>query len=76
LALKNPALFLTMTAVALLAGRSVWTWLGESPANVSRATFVEFFQALDRGVAAPMRVTGVGAVVLTAVSAFLFRARS
>jgi hypothetical protein len=62
-----------MIAAALPAGRAVWTWLGENPNNVSGAAFVEFFQALDRGVAVPMAFAGFSSVVLTATSAFLCR---
>jgi uncharacterized membrane protein len=70
---RSFVLLLTMIVTALPAGRAFWTWLGENPNNVSGVAFVEFFQALDRGVAAPMAITGFGAIVLTAASAFLCR---
>lgn len=66
-------LFLTMLLVALTAGRAFWAWLGENPANLSGATYVEFFQALDRAIASTIAVTGVGGTVLAGVSAALFR---
>jgi hypothetical protein len=70
---NNLVLLLAMIATALPAGRAVWTWLGENPRHVSGPVFVEFFQALDRGVALPMAITGIGAIILTALSAFLSR---
>jgi len=66
-------LFLTSVLVALTAGRAFWVWLGENPANLSGATYVEFFQVLDRGIAIPIAVTGMGGPMLAGISAFLFR---
>jgi uncharacterized membrane protein len=71
--LRNIILFLTLVFVALTTGRAFWTWLGENPANLSGATYVEFFQALDRGIAIPIAVTGIGGVVLAGICAMLFR---
>jgi len=71
--LRNSILFFALVTVALTAGRAFWAWLGENPANLSGATYVEFFQALSRGIHIPIGVTGIGGVVLTAVSAVLFR---
>ncbi len=71
--LRNVILFFTSVLVALTAGRAFWVWLGENPANLSGATYVEFFQALDRGIALPIAVTGMGGIVLAGVSAILFR---
>ena len=70
---RNVILFMTAVLVSLTAGRAFWAWLGENPANLSGATYVEFFQALDRGIAIPIAVTGVGATLLAGISAFLFR---
>jgi hypothetical protein len=50
-----------------------WTWLGENPANLPGATYVEFFQALDRGFAIPIVVTGIGGTLLAGISAAFFR---
>ena len=71
--LRNIILFLTAVLVALTAGRAFWVWLGENPANLSGATYVEFFQALDRSIAIPIAVTGIGGVVMAGISAILFR---
>ena len=70
---SNLVLLLAMIATALPAGRAVWTWLGENPNSVSGPVFVEFFQARDRGIAVPMAITGLGAILLTGLSAFLVR---
>jgi uncharacterized membrane protein len=71
--LRNVILFFTLVMVALTTGRAFWMWLGENPANLSGATYVEFFQALDRGIAIPIAVTGIGGTVLAGVSALFFR---
>jgi uncharacterized membrane protein len=71
--LRKLILFFTLVLVALTTGRAFWTWLGENPANLSGATYVEFFQALDRGIAIPIAVTGIGGCVLAGISALLFR---
>ena len=71
--LRNVILFFTAVLVALTAGRAFWVWLGENPANLSGATYVEFFQALDRSIAIPIAVTGIGGVVMAGISAILFR---
>ena len=51
--LPNSILFFALVLVALTAGRALWAWLGENPANLSGATYVEFFQALSRAVRTP-----------------------
>jgi uncharacterized membrane protein len=71
--LRKVILFVTSVLVALTAGRAFWVWLGENPANLSGSTYVEFFQVLDRGIAIPIAVTGIGGTVLAGVSAILFR---
>ncbi|MGI8735288.1 MAG: anthrone oxygenase family protein [Pyrinomonadaceae bacterium] len=71
--LRKVVLFFTAVLVALTAGRAFWVWLGENPANLSGATYVEFFQVLDRGIALPIAVTGIGGAVLAGISAILFR---
>ena len=71
--LRNVILFFTSVLVSLTAGRAFWVWLGENPANLSGATYVEFFQVLDRGIAIPIAVTGIGGTVLAGISAILFR---
>jgi uncharacterized membrane protein len=71
--LRRLTLFFTMVLVALTAGRAFWAWLGENPADLSGATYVEFFQALDRKIAIPIAVTGIGATLLAGISAVLFR---
>jgi len=67
--LRNVILFFTSVLVALMAGRAFWVWLVENPANLSGTTYVEFFQALDRGIAIPIAVTGIGGTVLAGISA-------
>jgi uncharacterized membrane protein len=71
--LRSVILFFTAVLLALTAGRAFWVWLGENPANLSGRTYVEFFQALDRGVAIPIAVTGIGGTLLAFTSAILFR---
>jgi uncharacterized membrane protein len=71
--LRKVILFVTSVLVALTAGRAFWVWLGENPANLSGSTYVEFFQVLDRGIAIPIAVTGIGGTVLAGISAILFR---
>jgi uncharacterized membrane protein len=71
--LRKVMLFFTLVLVALTAGRAFWTWLGENPADLSGATYVEFFQALDRGIAIPIAVTGIGGTLLAGISAAFFR---
>ena len=70
---RNGMLFVTSVLVALTAGRAFWVWLGENPAHLSGATYVEFFQVLDRGIAIPIAVTGIGGTVLAGISAVLFK---
>ena len=71
--LRKVILFFTLVLVALTAGRAFWAWLGENPADLSGATYVEFFQVLDRKIAIPIAITGIGATILAGLSAVLFR---
>jgi uncharacterized membrane protein len=72
--LRNVLLFLTALLLALTAGRAFWIWLGENPFDMSGQTYVEFFQQLDKRIALPIAITGVGGTVLAAISAVLHRA--
>jgi uncharacterized membrane protein len=71
--MRNIILFLAAILLSLTAGRAVWAWLGEYPFSVSGATYVEFFQQLDKRIFVPIAVTGVGGTVLAGVAAFLYR---
>jgi uncharacterized membrane protein len=71
--MRNALLFGTAVLLALTAGRAFWVWLGESPFGIAGATYVEFFQHLDRRIAVPIAVIGVLGPVLAAVSAAICR---
>ena len=71
--LRKVILFFTLVLVALTTGRAFWTWVAENPANLSGATYVEFFQALERAITIPIAVTAIGGCVLVGISALLFR---
>jgi uncharacterized membrane protein len=71
--MRNVILFLAAILLSLTAGRAVWVWLGENPFNMSAATYVEFFQQLDKRIAAPIAFTGIGGTVLAGIAAFLSR---
>jgi hypothetical protein len=58
--LRNVLLFCAAVLLSLTAGRAFWVSLGENPFNMSGATYVEFFQQLDRRIAIPIAVTGIG----------------
>ncbi len=73
--LRNVLLFFAAVLLALTAGRAFWVWLGENPFNMSAATYVEFFQQLDRRIAIPIAVTGIGGTLLAGISAFLYRGK-
>ncbi|HUL80948.1 MAG TPA: DUF1772 domain-containing protein [Gammaproteobacteria bacterium] len=70
---RNTALFLAALLLALTAGRAVWIWIAENPFDMSGQTYVEFFQQLDKRIALPIAVTGVGGTVLAGVAAVLHR---
>jgi hypothetical protein len=71
--LRSVVLFFAALLLALTAGRAFWVWPGENPFNMSGATYVEFFQQLDRRIAIPIAITGVGGTLLAGISAFLHR---
>jgi len=71
--LRNAFLFLAALLLALSAGRAFWVWLGENPFNMSGPTYVEFFQQLDRRIAVPIAVTGIGGTLCAGISALLWR---
>jgi len=71
--LRNTILFLALLFVSLTAGRAFWVTLGENPLKLSGATYVEFFQALDKKVAVPIAITGIGGALLAGVAAMLHR---
>jgi uncharacterized membrane protein len=73
--IRGALLFLTALLSSLTAGRAFWAWLGESPFGMSAQTYVEFFQQLDRRIAIPVAVTGIGGTLLAGVSAALHRNR-
>jgi uncharacterized membrane protein len=70
---RNAILFLAALLLALTAGRAFWIWLGENPFNMSGQTYVEFFQQLDKRIAVPIAITGVGGTILAGISAVLHR---
>ncbi len=67
--LRDVLLFCAAVLLALTAGRAFWVSLGENPFNMSGATYVEFFQQLDRRIAIPIAVTGIGGTILAGLSA-------
>ena len=71
--LRKLLLFFTALLLALTAGRAVWIWLGENPFNMSGKTYVEFFQQLDKAIAIPIAVTGIGGTLLAGMSAAVYR---
>ena len=74
--LRRAVLFLTLLTVALLAGRAFWAWVADNPANFSPATYVAYVQGVDRAIELPIAAMGIGAVLLTGISAALsFRDR-
>lgn len=66
---RNVLLFFAAVLLALTAGRAFWVSLGENPFNMSGATYVEFFQQLDRRIAIPIAVTGIGGTLLAGLAA-------
>jgi hypothetical protein len=74
LVLRNVLLFWTAVLLALTAGRAFWVSLGENPFNMSGATYVEFFQQLDRAIAIPIAVTGIGGTLLAGLAAMAHKA--
>jgi uncharacterized membrane protein len=70
---RNVLLFFAAVLLALTAGRAFWVTLGENPFNMSGATYVEFFQQLDRQIAIPIAITGIGGTILAGLSALTHR---
>ena len=70
---RKIVLFLALVLVSLTAGRAFWAWLGDNPAHFSGAVYVAYFQALDKAIAVPIAVTGLGGVVLSGLAAVLYR---
>jgi len=66
-------LFFTAVLLSLTAGRAFWVSLGENPFNMSGATYVEFFQQLDRRIAIPIAVTGIGGTLPAGISAVVYK---
>ena len=71
--LRNVLLFFTALLLSLTAGRAFWVTLGENPFDMSGATYVEFFQQLDKRIAIPIAVTGIGGTLLAGLSAVMYR---
>jgi uncharacterized membrane protein len=71
--LRRTILFFALVLVALLAGRAFWVWIAENPIDIPEATYVAFFQALDRAIENPIRFVAAGALVLSGISAILAR---
>jgi hypothetical protein len=57
--LRSALLFVTVVLLALTAGRAFWVWLGESPFGIAGATYVDFFQQLDKRIAIPIAIIGI-----------------
>lgn len=72
--LRNALLFFAALLVALTAGRAFWVSLGENPFNMSGATYVEFFQQLDRRIALPIALTGIGGTLMAGLAAIAHKA--
>ena len=66
---RNIVLFLAALLLALTAGRAFWVWLGESPFDMSGATYVELFQQLDKRIAVPIAITGIGGTLAAGLAA-------
>jgi hypothetical protein len=71
--LQSVVLCITMSLVALTAGRAFWTWLGENPAHIAGPAYVEFFQALLRAIHVPIAITGIGSLLFVGAAAMLER---
>lgn len=71
--LRAVLLFVTAVVLSLTAGRAFWVWLGESPFGMAGATYIDFFQHLDKRIAIPIAVIGVLGPVLAGASAAVYR---
>jgi uncharacterized membrane protein len=72
--LRNVLLFGASVLFALTAGRAFWVSLGESPFNLAGATYVEYFQQVDRRIAVPIAITGFGGTLMAGMAAAAHRA--
>ena len=70
---RDALLFGAALAISLTAGRAFWGWMGENPVDMSSRTYVEFFQQLDRHIALPIAITGMGGPLLAAAAALAHR---
>ena len=70
---RDALLFSAALAISLTAGRAFWGWMGENPFAMSGRTYVEFFQQLDRHIALPIALTGMGGPLLAAAAALAHR---
>lgn len=66
-------LFIGSILIALTTGRAFWAWLGENPSDFSGAALVEFYQVLNRVITVPIALMGAGAIIMSGISAALFR---
>jgi uncharacterized membrane protein len=71
---RNGLLFGAAVLLALTAGRAFWISLGENPFNLPGATYVEYFQHVDRRIAIPIAITGLGGTLMTGLAAVAHRA--
>jgi uncharacterized membrane protein len=69
---RNIVLFLAALLLALTAGRAFWVWLGENPFDMSGAAYVEFFQQLDKRIAIPIAITGIGGTLVVGLAALAY----
>lgn len=72
-ALQSALLLSTAILLALIAGRAFWVWLGESPFGMTGATYIAFFQELDKRIALPIAIIGIAGPLLAGVSAAVLR---
>jgi uncharacterized membrane protein len=71
---RNGLLFAAAALIALTAGRAFWVSLGENPFDVPGATYVEYFQQVDRRIAIPIAMMGLGGTLITGLAAVAHRA--
>lgn len=71
--LGSALLFLTAILLALTAGRAFWVSIAENPFNMPGSTYVEFFQQVDRRIAIPIALTGIGGTLLAGLAALMHR---
>ena len=70
---RNSLLFGAAVLLGLTVGRAFWVSLGESPSHLPGAIYVEYFQQVDRRIAVPIAVTGLGGTLLAGLSAVAHR---